>query len=144
MQYVPMENSDNSPNTNDQIEKSSDGDVVEYKTMFHGPIPDPEVLAQYDRIVPGAADRILKMAEEQSAHRRDMEKQLVTSNTQNEKRGMYFAFVITIVFVLLSGFLIYHDKVIAGYLTLGSVIVGHAYNYISAKRSETEISVEQE
>jgi len=41
---------------------------------FHqGPIPPSEELANYDRIAPGAAERIIRMAEEQAAHRRELE-----------------------------------------------------------------------
>lgn len=31
--------------------------------MYSGPIPPPEALARYEEIQPGAADRIIKMAE---------------------------------------------------------------------------------
>jgi len=41
---------------------------------YQGPITPPELLRQYDEIVPGAADRILEMAEEQSKHRQSCER----------------------------------------------------------------------
>lgn len=37
--------------------------------MYSGPIPPPEALARYEEIQPGAADRIIKMAEKQQEHR---------------------------------------------------------------------------
>ena len=40
---------------------------------FQGPLPLPSHLREYDEIVPGAAERILAMAEKQSVHRRDLE-----------------------------------------------------------------------
>lgn len=39
-----------------------------------GPLPAPEDFTAYDMIVPGAAERILRMAEADSAHVREMEK----------------------------------------------------------------------
>lgn len=33
-----------------------------------GPLPDPEELAGYERLIPGSADRIFKMAEKQQDH----------------------------------------------------------------------------
>ena len=33
------------------------------RRRFSGPVPPPEILAQYDQVLPGAADRILQMAE---------------------------------------------------------------------------------
>jgi uncharacterized membrane protein len=41
--------------------------------FHHGPIPPSEELANYDRIVSGAAERIIRMAEDQAAHRRELE-----------------------------------------------------------------------
>lgn len=38
-----------------------------------GPIPAPQELFEYDRLVPGAADRIIAMAEREQAHRINME-----------------------------------------------------------------------
>jgi uncharacterized membrane protein len=42
-----------------------------------GPFPPPEVLERYDVIVPGAARRILTLAEEQTRHRIRLEKRAV-------------------------------------------------------------------
>ena len=39
-------------------------------SLFAGPLPPPEILEQYNRLVPDAAERILTMAETQAAHRR--------------------------------------------------------------------------
>ena len=38
-----------------------------------GPLPDPEAFAQYEAAYPGAADRILSMAEAEFAHQHRME-----------------------------------------------------------------------
>ena len=40
-----------------------------------GPLPDPAVLQRYEEILPGAAERILAMAEANAAHRREAQKQ---------------------------------------------------------------------
>ncbi|MDR2012555.1 MAG: DUF2335 domain-containing protein [Rhodanobacter sp.] len=38
-----------------------------------GPLPDPATLERYDRILPGAAERIIVMAEQEQRHRMDMD-----------------------------------------------------------------------
>src|SRR5206468_1881503 len=48
-------------------------------SMRRGPLPDPGELAAYNQIIPNGADRIMKMAEEQSAHRIGLEKTVVGS-----------------------------------------------------------------
>lgn len=37
--------------------------VIEHRESYKGPIPRPDDFENYERILPGAADRILKMAE---------------------------------------------------------------------------------
>ena len=68
--------------------------VVAVSQQFAGPIPPPAVLAQYNNIIPGAADRILAMAERQAEHRQTSERKLITANIVNERIGLIFAFLI--------------------------------------------------
>jgi hypothetical protein len=44
---------------------------------FSGPIPAPELLAKYNSALPGAADRIISMAEGEASHCRTIEAMLV-------------------------------------------------------------------
>ena len=39
--------------------------VIERHASFSGPLPPPSILEDYDRVCPGAADRIIKMAEKE-------------------------------------------------------------------------------
>ncbi len=64
--------------------------------VFTGPLPPPEVLAKYDDIQEGFADRIITMAEKQSEHRRDLEKNVVNSGLLQQKWGLISATVINI------------------------------------------------
>ncbi len=57
---------------------------VEHRvSSFSGPIPPPEVLAQYESISPGFASRIISMAEIQSSHRQELEKESVRGITND-------------------------------------------------------------
>lgn len=68
--------------------------LVAYSEHHSGPLPPPAVLQRYDQIVPGAAERIIKMAEEQSAHRRNVEQRVIYTNTLNSRLGVVFGFII--------------------------------------------------
>jgi uncharacterized membrane protein len=66
-----------------------------------GPIPPPEILRKYDEIHPGLAERIIKMAEEEAAHRRIMEREVTavqardqTAYRRSELLGQVFGFAI--------------------------------------------------
>ena len=41
---------------------------------YSGPLPTPETLAAYGQAIPGAAERILSMAEDEQAHRQAMDR----------------------------------------------------------------------
>jgi len=60
------------PKPDDEPQKSVV--IPESKEEFAGPIPPPSMMKQYEETLPGSADRILKMAENQSEHRQWMEK----------------------------------------------------------------------
>lgn len=82
-------------NQNKLASKNHNNLVVEERTVsFSGPLPPPEVLEKYNKIVPGAAERIIKMAEQQSAHRRSLETQVINSDIKNSKLGLFFGFII--------------------------------------------------
>ena len=65
-----------------------------------GPLPPPEVLAGYDRIVPGAAERIISMAENQARHRQQIEKIAIESDSKDARLGLYFGLTIGLVAVI--------------------------------------------
>src|SRR5438552_14400200 len=62
-------------------------------SRFSGPIPSPETLSQYDKIVPGAANRIIQMAETQAEHRRQLEDRTSRSQIRQSSRGQWMALV---------------------------------------------------
>ena len=74
--------------------------VVEYVmqelSMRSGPLPSPSELDQYNAIIPNGADRIMKMAESQLAHRISIEQTVVKSQQTQATRGQIFGFLIGI------------------------------------------------
>lgn len=47
---------------------------------FSGPVPNPEILARYNELVPGSAERILQMAEREQHRRHDTEQSHIDLN----------------------------------------------------------------
>jgi uncharacterized membrane protein len=62
--------------------------------MFRGPLPPPEMLQQYNSIVPGMAERLLQAFEDQASHRRAMDEKTLTLNFRLARVGQVSAFVI--------------------------------------------------
>lgn len=107
--------------------------VCQETHLFSGPIPHPDNFAQYEKILPGSADRILKMAEDQSTHRHFLEKTVIINEQKMAGRGQILGFVIIIICVIGSFILIFFDKKDSGFITLiisfigliGSLIYGN-------------------
>lgn len=70
--------------------------VQAIKEEFSGPIPHPDIIEKYERIIPGSADRIITMAEKQAAHRQAMEKKMIESESRDGLLGIIFAFLLGI------------------------------------------------
>ena len=77
---------------------------IQQRKLHVGPIPDPADLEQYDRISPGAADRIIRMAETQATHSQAMERDSLQANiaahkeaVKLQRRGQYSAVLIVLV-----------------------------------------------
>ena len=69
---------------------------------FSGPIPPPSVLAEYEKMIPGSADRILTMAERQSDHRQKMEAKMIDAESRDSFCGVVFAFSIGVVSLIIG------------------------------------------
>ncbi|MDP1633348.1 MAG: DUF2335 domain-containing protein [Gallionellaceae bacterium] len=52
---------------------------VSHQKVHHGPLPAPEDLQRYDELLPGAAERIIAMAEMEQRHRHEQEKKAIAS-----------------------------------------------------------------
>lgn len=107
---------------------------VTHQEYFSGPLPPPELLANYEHASPGAASRIIAMAEDQTKHRHELEKAITQANIKNERTGMHFAFLLTLILMAIGGTLIYNDREIIGLLSVFAPVLFHAGNYIYTKR----------
>ena len=79
----------------DLVPQRSRGEIVKRVSTvvlsenFSGPLPHPRHLHAYDEISPGAADRIIAMAENQSDHHIHVEKTALDAEIKDQKRGMW-------------------------------------------------------
>jgi uncharacterized membrane protein len=94
---------------------------------WQGPLPDPESLAQYEQLVPGAAERFLFMVEGQVAHRHRME----SENSTRLNWGLVAAFVVVVLVVAAGAGLIYLGYGWAGAAVIGINVVGLAAVFIT-------------
>jgi len=86
---------------------------------YSGPLPPPEMLLKYNSIVPGLAERIVSMVEQQQEHRHDLEKKVVYANERRAHIGQSLAFGIAILGIVAGVYLTMNDKSAEG---LASII----------------------
>ena len=109
---------------------------------FSGPLPPPEILQAYNDVIANGAERIMAMTERQSAHRQEIEKIVIKSNTSVQKFGSFSALAITLTALGLGFTLIMYDKDFSGFSvmigSLGSLVATFVYGRRTQERDRAE------
>jgi uncharacterized membrane protein len=110
-------------------------------SAFAGPIPPPELLKKYNEIIPDGANRILEMAERQSAHRIELEKTVIEGDNRRANWGLVCGFTFGLIVFVLSFILIMygHDWAGVALATTDLVVLVGTFVYgTRARRQERE------
>jgi uncharacterized membrane protein len=104
--------------------------------QWAGPLPHPEALERFDALVPGAANRIITMAENDAKHLQNME--VAHSNLQHSERrlGQVFAFFIAIAALSASAFLGYTGHEVTASIVGGTTVLGLVTAFIVGRSSK--------
>jgi|SRR3989344_2846902 len=114
------------------------GVVVHHSESFSGPLPPPEVLRRFDEVVPGAAERIIRMAEGQFAHRVDLEKRVIKSDIARSRWGQIFAFVIALVGLAVAAIVSIYGSQWAGSIIGGGTLVSLAGVFLYGSKGRSK------
>jgi len=120
------------------------GIIVQQSSTFVGPLPPPEILEGYNKVLPGGAERIVAMAEAQSQHRRQMEAQIISEELKQSRRGQIFGFVLALVGLGLSTLLAILGHTIVASIIGGSTIIGLAVVFVVGKKRQEKNSTTAE
>lgn len=105
---------------------------------YQGPLPPPSSFEHYERVLPGAADRILKMAEQQAEHRRLCETALIQAETRSTHLGLIFAFVLGTLGIGGGIYLSLSDHSLAGLTSTIASLGALLGAFIYGRRRESE------
>jgi uncharacterized membrane protein len=101
-----------------------------------GPLPPPSMLRGYEDVLPGAADRIFTLMEQQSAHRQELERTSLDRNSRSRDRGQTFAFILCAL-VIVGGFIaIYLGQGVAGMAAIITAIGGVAATFLITRQRQ--------
>lgn len=116
------------------VTKSPDPKIVSksvsIEAAFSGPLPHPAILRGYEDACPGAADRIIAMAERQGEHRRSMEStameiahEEMRREFQEARNGQICGVIVTLAFIIAGVLVLLKGHTVEG-LLLSAVVGG--------------------
>lgn len=108
----PYKNTDNTPVDLNSVIQSLPEDkrkiiqgallAISESSTFSGPLPAPEDFAGYEKVLPGATDRIMKMTEKQVEHRIESEKKIIDNKFKQSGRGQIIGAILVCVCIMAS------------------------------------------
>ncbi len=104
--------------------------------MYSGPLPPADEIEAYERTCPGAADRIITMAEKSLDHRIANEKLIVSEETKQSGRGQVLGFILAIFFGIIALVLALTGHEILAGIIAGTDIVSLAVIFVLNKVPE--------
>ena len=131
----------------ENIQRKITGMLIEQSrvTVYSGLIPHPELLKEFDQIIPNGADRIMKQAELQSAHRQSLEKEIVRAKNRDSLLGILCAFSLSVIVMFGAMFLLNNGKSIEGLgLVLGDLGALVAVFVYGKKKDLADLSEKRE
>jgi len=113
-------------------------------SSYSGPLPPPEQLKQYEEVLPGSADRILRMAEEQAHHRQGLETDAVKGGAKRSWWGLWTGFAISVIALVLSTILVLKGHNWEGVFIGGIDIVALAGVFVYGRSDQRKERVQKD
>ena len=109
--------------------------LVQETYRHSGPLPAPEVLGKYDEILPGAAQRIISMAEREQESVIDSRNDAIKELALEIKRGQWLASFVAVSALATAAMLGFWGHPIAASVVGGLPVVGLVTTFIVGRRS---------
>jgi uncharacterized membrane protein len=113
-------------------------------SFFSGPLPPPETLAAYDKILSGGADRLVGMAERQSNHRMELERKVISSQLLESRLGQIFGFVLGLTGLSLGSWVAVAGQPWAGASIAGTTLIGLVGVFVYGRKKQRQNLKEKE
>ena len=101
--------------------------------QFIGPIPPPEIIAQYEKIVPGSAAMIMARAEKQADHRMGLEANVIPAQQTQSERGQHYGLVVALAGIIASTVMVLAGHDVAGGFVGGTTLLGMVGVFVTGK-----------
>ena len=106
----------------------------EESESFFGPLPPASMFGEYDRVVPGSAERILRMAEREQAHRIDWETKALAGEIRQEQHGQWFGLLIAVLCICGAVYLAVNGQAVIAGILAGTTALGLVGRFIQSPK----------
>src|ERR1035437_269955 len=116
--------------------KASSSNELQQKIISADKLPPPEILQEYEQILPGIAKLLIENAKQQMQHRLDIERRTLNSNNLKSFAGLIFGFLMGI-FGMGGGFyLTFKGYNVIGVIFTSSTLVTLVMTFIYGSQSK--------
>jgi uncharacterized membrane protein len=123
---------DNSQLSGSPSEQVSDTEKIVARTI--GELPSPEVLAQYEALSPGFADKLIRIVEEEARHRRAFEEQRSRLDYRYAATGLILGSMVALATVIGAACLMLRGYEVSGVILASSTLVMAVLQFIGSYR----------
>ncbi len=106
--------------------------------QFSGPLPSPQSLAQFEKAQPGAADRIISMAEKSQDHQHNWNDHAFSSEIHKGNVGMYGGLFVSILLVSGSVVCAFLGQTVVAVALVGTSAIGLVGRLIDGPRENAK------
>lgn len=132
----------NSPDQ-EEPEDESRG-LVASATQFSGPLPPPGVLQGYEDVVPGAAERIIAMAESEQNHRHHIQRESTNKHYAFRRTGQFFGLLVALGGLTTAGYIAYLGHPAAASVIGGTTLLGMVAVFVTGRLIRPADDAEEE
>jgi len=117
-----------------------DNELVAVAERHSGPIPHPDVLAGYEQVLPGSAERIVRMAEKNQDHQITIETKVLNAKRSEIHAGQACAVLVVFAAFAMTGYAPYLAESVAASGIGGSTVVGLAAVFLGERHMRNKAS----
>lgn len=108
-----------------------------------GPIPSTELLAEYERVLPGVSERIIRIFEQEQMHRHQLEIMALAEEKSTMRVGQFLLLIVVICSLSTGIFLSFRGAEISGAIIGAAAIIVPLVAFLKyPRRSNNEVKNE--
>lgn len=109
-------------------------------SLFRGPLPHPELYAEYEKVLPGTAVRILRMTEVEQSFRHKLTTDNLGKNYKLQTFGLCLGFILALCIAMGGLWIVLNGKSIEGFVSfftgIGCLVAAATYRHKSKKSAQ--------